>query len=178
MPFDGRPGFAIEDAWVDAARGGWQRDDVRVTVKSAWVGKVGLVGPQKAQKTSKESYLLINLNLRNFGGGHIIDFRGWNSEPPPQGATVRLVDSTGKELPFAKFEEGWQLRDRPAVTPKLFPAEGSDELLVFELPAKEATHLRLELPAWGFGGSGEPARFQIALGASAMPAPPGGPSGK
>jgi hypothetical protein len=169
IPFDSNTGSAIHDAWIDAARGGWQHDDVRITVKSSWVGVAALAGPNKAQRKSKETYLFINLGVRNVGGGRIIDFRGWSGEPPPNAAKPRLVDSTGKELSFARFADGWQPHDRKATAPQLYPAAGTDELLVFEPPAREATHVRLELPAWAFGGKVEPARFQIALGAPAAP---------
>ncbi len=174
VPFDGKPAYQIDDTWVDAGRGGWQRDDVRVTIASSWVGKVALIGPKKVQKTSADPYLIVNLNVRNFGGGKVIEYRSWNSAPPEGAPPVRLVDSTGRELKFARFEEGWQLRDRPAISPQLFPTQGSDDLLVFEPPAPGATYVRLELPAWAFGEPGEPVRFQIALKAPAMPAPPGG----
>lgn len=178
VPFDGKAGYEVDEAWLDAAKGGWQRGDVRVTVTSTWVNKVAAVGPKKVQTMTKEPYLVINLHVRNFGGGRVIEYRSWTNDAPPEQAGARLVDSTGKELKRAQLEEGWQLRDRPALAAQLFPSQGIDDQLVFEAPEKGAGYVRLELPAWAFGESGEPVRFQIALGPPSMPAPPGGNSGR
>src|SRR5262245_15790992 len=89
MPFDSSVGSPIDDGWIDAARGGWQKDDVRVTVNSSSVARVGLVGPKKAEMASKDAYLVIRVNVRNFGGGLAIDFRSWNAPPTADSPRVR-----------------------------------------------------------------------------------------
>jgi hypothetical protein len=150
-------GNAAPVEWVDASKAAWQCDGVRVSISSASVGPVDLVGPNKKRERTKAKYLRLRLRLRNEGVGRMVEFGGWSSQTGP--AAARLTDSAGKVLAVKTFEASWQ-PDGRAVAVTLFPGKSAEDILVFEIPAKNVEYLRLELPGAAFGDA-EPVKFQI-----------------
>jgi hypothetical protein len=155
--------------WVDASTASWQFKDVRVTVRSAIVGPIDLVGPKGAKRTSKEQYLQLTLLVTNIGVERPLELTGW---AVAQGTElVQLTDSAGRTLKPATFEEGW-LPDSPPSKPvgKLFPNHKSEVRLIFSAPQPRIDFLRLVLPGTMFGFE-EMVKFQISVGSLIQMAP-------
>jgi hypothetical protein len=148
---------ATQAEWVDASKAAWQRDGVRVSISSASVGPVDLVGPNKKRDRTKAKFLRLRLRLRNEGVGRMVEFSGWSSQTGA--AAPKLTDSTGKVIALKTFEPNWQPDGRATAT-TLFPGKSAEDFLVFELPAKNVEYLRLELPGAAFGDA-EPVKLQF-----------------
>jgi hypothetical protein len=150
----GREGLATPtDQWVPGDQG-WQVVDVRAVVRTISLAPIELTGPSGEKRLSKKPYLQIRVRIGNVGVARLIEFKGWDE------STVRLTDNTGRSIPLASFEPGWQAA--PRVTPaSLPPGRAAEQLFVFEPPAGKFDSLRLELPGVAFDMS-QPVRFQIA----------------
>jgi hypothetical protein len=155
--------------WVDASTASWQFKDVRVTVRSAIVGPIDLIGPKGAKRTSKEQYLQLTLLVTNIGVERPLDLSGWVVDQGTE--QVQLTDSAGRTLKPATFEEGW-LPDSPPSKPvgKLFPNHKSEVRLTFSAPQPRIDFLRLVLPGTMFGFE-EMVKFQISVGSLIQMAP-------
>ncbi len=146
--------------WIDAGRGSWEFKDVRVTVRSAAVGPVELLGPKNAKRTPKEQYFQMLLLVSNVGVEREIPLSGWAAGPGIEG--LRLMDPNGKALSLATFEAGWAPeRGRPVS--RITPGHSSAVKLVFMAPPPKTEHLRLQLSGSTFGMTDE-IRFQVGLG--------------
>jgi hypothetical protein len=146
--------------WLDAARFSWEYKDVRVTVRSAHLGPVELLGPMGAKRSPKMQYLHLRLRVVNTGVEREIPLSGWaagrNSE------SIRVVDSKGQVLKPATFDEGWQ-PTRGKVSERLFPDQSSEPHLIFTTPSSKIESLRLELSGSAVGLT-EAIRLQIGSG--------------
>jgi hypothetical protein len=148
--------------WVDGSQASWQQGDVRVTVRSAAVAPVELVGPSDQKKRTREKYLQIGLRVVNVGVARRFEFVGL-AATPPAGAAPRLTDSTGKVLAAKRFEGGFEPAGAGPDQKALAPGKTAEYVLVFEPPAKGAEYLRLEFPPAAYGGE-TPVRFHIPMG--------------
>ena len=146
--------------WLDAARFSWEYKDVRVTVRSAHLGPVELLGPMGAKRSPKTQYLHLRLRVVNSGVEREIPLSGWAVGRNPE--TIRVVDSKGQVLKPATFEEGWQ-PTRGKVSERLFPDQSSEPHLIFAAPASKIESLRVELPGSAVGLT-EAIRFQVGSG--------------
>jgi hypothetical protein len=161
--------------WVDAMTASWAEGDVRITVRSAAVAPIELVGPGGTKKTTKELYLQILVRLANEGVERRVELSGWAAG----GEGAQLTDPAGKPFAPKRFEAGWEpvkpkrsdVGSELAVSAKptgLFPGRWVDVLLVFEAPSglnpkstdgrPEFFRLELSGPAVGVP---DPARFRI-----------------
>jgi hypothetical protein len=145
--------------WIDASKSSWEDKDVRVTVRSAFVGPVELHGPKDAKRTTKDRYFHLLLRVANTGVERQIELKGWAAGKGADG--VRVIDSTGKQLSLATFDDGWApTGGRPAE--RAMPGHASEVRLVFVAPAKPDS-LRLHLPGAAIG-AGEEIKFHIGSG--------------
>jgi hypothetical protein len=148
-----------EDEWLDASKAAWQREDVRVKVTSVVLAPIDLEGPTDQKKKSKERYVQIRLRISNVGVTRKLEFQAWSTPPGPGVEAPQLRDGAGASLTQRWFETGAKSSGR-STNPQLFPDKFADDLLVYEAPAKGVDHLRLELPASAYGGSG---RIQLLI---------------
>jgi hypothetical protein len=142
--------------WVDASTASWRYRDASVTVRSATVGPVDLVGPKAAKRTSKQEYLRLTLRITHEGTEQPIELSGWASG---EANHARLTDASGQALKPATLDRGWELagESKPTV---LFPGKVAEIVLVFEAPPKRAEFYRLTLPGESIGLI-ESVRFRI-----------------
>jgi hypothetical protein len=146
--------------WIDASKYSWEHKDVRVTVRSAFIGPVELTGPKDAKRTPKDQYLRLRLRVANSGVAREITLSSWATG---QGAdSIRVSDPSGKALKPATFEENWQ-PDRGKPSDRLFPGKASEPHLIFVAPNGKVDWLRVQLPGSAFGMS-EKIKFQIGSG--------------
>lgn len=144
--------------WIDASHSSWEFGDVRVTVRSAFVGPVQLRGPKDAKRTTKDQYFQLLMRVANTGVERQLDLSGWAAGHGLD--SVRVSDSTGKLLKPAAFDDGW-VPDRGKPTEKVFPGKSSDVRLIFAVPADKLESLRVQLPAACVGMPGEEIKFRI-----------------
>ncbi len=159
-PFNGSAAETLERGWLDVSKGVWQRDDVLVKISAVWVGKVEMIGPKDKREYSKDKVLVIGVQLSNVGPQRRIEYRSWQKAPPPEGALPLITDSTQKSLGAKKFPEGWAV-PLHARDGAMLPGWKHDDWLIFEAPDPKTEYIRLELPVWAFGGTGEPVRLQV-----------------
>ncbi|HWG44816.1 MAG TPA: hypothetical protein VN688_18725 [Gemmataceae bacterium] len=150
------------DDWVDAAANAMRRDDVRVQVVSARVGRVDLK-KQSGVVPSPDRYLVIRLR---------VSYEGILFQQTPYEPWADLPDSPSKHQPILTdnsdlaytqktFDAGKVVgrADLDALT----PGHQVKEVLVFPIPPRDVEYLRLTLPAAAFGLTGE-FRFRISRG--------------
>jgi hypothetical protein len=159
-PFDGSAAAMLEGGWLDVSKGVWQRDDVLVKISMMWVGKVQLKGPKDKNESSRDKVLVVGVQISNVGPARRIEYRSWQQPPPAESAPAQVTDSTGKGLPGKKFPEGWEVPFH-AQNGAILPGRTHDDWLVFEAPEGKFDYIRLELPVWAFGGTGEPVRLHV-----------------
>jgi hypothetical protein len=153
-------GVPVVADWVDVSQASWQLDDVRISVRGAWIGPVELTGTNTQKRATKERYLQLWINVINAGVARRVEFQGWSVTPAePGGPVPHLTDPTGKQLAAKTFPRGTSAAWL-AEPVGLFPGKSVDELVVFELPDPNAAFLRLELPGSAFGGT-EPVHLHI-----------------
>ncbi len=160
-----RPVEAVE--WLDAARFSWEYRDVRVTVRSAHLGPVELIGPGGAKRTPKAQYLHLRLRVVNSGVERDIPLSGWATGRNVD--AIRVVDPKGTVLkPAAFVEANWQ-PERGKPSERLFPDQSSEVTLILAAPPGKVEWLRVELPGAAVGLN-EAIRFQIGGGFFTRPA--------
>jgi hypothetical protein len=156
--------------WVDASTASWQFKDVRVTIASAGVGPIELIDAKGVKRPSKEHYLQLIVKVTNIGVERPLDLSGWTIGQNLE--LVNFIDSTGKALTPATFEEGWRPDSQPSKTPeKLFPGHVSEIRLIYSPPQPKIDFLRLTLPATMFGFEEEAIKFQIESNSLVLPGP-------
>jgi hypothetical protein len=143
-----------EDRWVEANLYDVDHGFVRVRVVGTAVQDVP-ANLRKERRRDKE--LVVTVMLSHVGTKDPIPLLGWRN--PSAANTPRLSDASGKTLAFRPRG------DSPLVPRALLPFQPVQETLAFEVPAADSAHLRLELPATGFGGTGS-VKFQIPKGMS------------
>jgi hypothetical protein len=147
--------------WIDASKSSWENKDVRVTVRSAFVGPIELNGPKDAKRTTKERYFHLLLRVANTGVERQIDLTGWAAGKSTDG--VRVSDSSGKQLALATFDDGW-LPDRGKPTERLVPGKTSEIHLIYAAPSGKTDLLRLHLPGAAIGFASEEIKFHLGSG--------------
>jgi hypothetical protein len=153
--------------WIDAGKSSWEFKDIRVTVRSAGVGPVELLGPSGAKRTTKEPYLQLAILVSNVGVEREIPLSGWAAGQGTEG--LRVTDPNGKSLSPATFESGWA-PERGRITPRATPGHSSVIKLVFTPPPPKTEYLRLYLSGSGIGTTDE-IRFRLSAGP--LPRTPG-----
>lgn len=148
--------------WVDSSSASWQYKDMRVTVVSATVGPIEMVGPKEQKGLSKENYLQLVVRIKNIGVERGIDLTGWATGQTLDG--VQLSDSTSRPLKEPQFEGEWR-PEPPESKPfrTLYPDKNVDVRMLFVAPQPRIDHLRLVLPGTVFGFQ-EEIKFQINTG--------------
>jgi len=149
----------VEGEWVDASKGAWQQNDVRVTVSATRAGKLELIGPKEKHEWSKGRVLALSIRVANVGVVRRLDYRSWNDTPGKDEAPLRVVLPDGKTLAPAKLPAGWVVPGRIR-NADLFPGKTADDVLVFEVPPGDVEYVRLELPGWAIG-SKEPVKLHV-----------------
>lgn len=158
-----------KDEWIDASRFSWEFKDIRVTVRSAHVGPVEVLGPKDSKRTPKDQYFNLRLRVVNSGVEREITLSGWATG---QGAeAVRVIDPAGRALKPASFEDQWQ-PDRGKPLDRLFPDNSSEPRLIFTAPVPKVEWLRVQLPGSVLGLPTEEIKFQIGSGFLARNAAP------
>jgi hypothetical protein len=147
------------DAWTDASTSSAECGDVRVKIAAAEVGRPRLIrrGSQRGARPKTE-YLSLKLELFNNDQTKKLDYTSWNLTR----TGVRLVDEHDNEYAMKSFAaQGLEIDGQvEGGKGSLYPQETTQDMLVFEKPAKRAERLRLELPAIAFGQSGS-LKFEI-----------------
>jgi predicted RNA-binding Zn-ribbon protein involved in translation (DUF1610 family) len=150
-----------EPEWADASKGPVQQDKVRVRVVSVTVDFV--TGKDFRDFKSEEKLLKIGLQVENLHPNRKVDYRGWGassvflSEGAPH--LTDNFDNLYKRVTFGFVSH----IDGQVHSESIYPGKSVNDLLVFEVPVDTAKHLRLELPAKNFGGTGM-LRLQIPKG--------------
>jgi len=155
--------------WVDSASASWQFKDVRVTIVSATVAPLDLIDPKGVKRPSKEQYLQLVVRVRNIGVERALDLSGWTVGQNLD--LVRVVDSAGRTLNTATFEEGYH--PEPVFSKqleKLYPDKFSEVRLIFAAPQPRIDFLRATLPGSMFGFE-EEIKFQIDSGSLILMGP-------
>jgi hypothetical protein len=152
---------------LDAARYSWQSRDARVTLRSATVGPVELIGPKDAKRQTKEQYLQLVLQVANTGFEREIKLSGWAAE---HAEGIQVTDATGKALAPASFEAGWAPA-RGRQLSRAMPGHASETRLIFAAPPK-TEFVRVQLSGSALGAT-EDIRFQAAPVTAASPRVPG-----
>jgi hypothetical protein len=150
-------GKEISDAdWIDAKKGAYRHGDVYVKVMEVKIDEAPVQPPLKDKAAMRS--LLISLKVANVGQLRMIQYAGQGSAKHP----ASLKDSQGKMVNGRSFPPGSKLggQTKQAV---LRANKQVDDLLVFEVPAKDAKHLDLELPAAAWGGEGT-CKLRIPVG--------------
>ncbi|MDB5306980.1 MAG: hypothetical protein JWO38_1182 [Gemmataceae bacterium] len=150
-------GISAPAEWVDAENASWEVDDVRVSVRSAVLGPVELIGPNGQKRRTREDYLQLTIRVANEGARRRIELTGWAAGRRVEG--LRLTDAAGTELKPKTFEAEWGLWSGPS-SDGLFPSKSVLVLLVFDPPAGRVGPLHLTLPGAAVGVD-QPVRFQI-----------------
>jgi len=143
--------------WIDAGKFSWQNNDVRVTVRSAFLGSVEGSGKKDAKRMSKDQYFHIYLRVANAGIEREIVLSGWAVGQKVE--EVVVTDPAGKIFKPARLEEN-KLTDRGKPLAHLFPGNKSEPYLIFAAPQSKPESLHVRLPGSAVGAS-EEIRFQI-----------------
>lgn len=154
--------------WLDGATQSWQFQDVRVSVRSAAVGPVELVGPKGVKRTTKEPYLQLVLRVVNTGAEREVPLSGWATG---QADALQITDAAGKPLKPAAFDEGWapELRKPPE---RLMPGHSPEVRFLFVAPPPKNDSLRIKLSGAAFGMPDQEIQFRIGGGLFARPVGP------
>jgi hypothetical protein len=154
------PSGAMAEEWVDASRSLAQQGDVRVCVKGVQVAFVK--GKEFREFTSEQKHLLIYLGIQNVGNTRKVDYTGWGAADGfLRESMPSLTDNFGNTYKRIRFGLGSRI-DGQILSESIYPQKILDDLLVFETPLDNVQHLRLELPARNFEGTGK-LQFQIPV---------------
>lgn len=148
VPFKGGGATIIDGEWVDASKGAWQQNDVRVTISGVRAGRTEIVGAKGQREWSKDRLLVIGVRIANVGVVRPVQYRSWHEPPPPEGLALRVTMPDGTALVPAKPPAGYGFPNR-IKSADLFPTKSADDVLIFELPKTDVEYIRIELPGWG-----------------------------
>jgi DNA-directed RNA polymerase subunit RPC12/RpoP len=145
-----------EPEWADASKGSVELGQVRVRVQSVVVDFVKF----KQGGPSKDKQLLITLQVDNVDANRKVAFLGWGSSKFfGEKGGPQLRDNFGNK--YNRNEVGWTNQiDGQVGRVSVYPGKSITDLVVFEVPVEAVEHLRLELPASNFEGTGK-LRLQI-----------------
>lgn len=148
------------EEWVDASLASADRENVTVTVTSAWVGRPRLVSRRSGKAARPRSdYLSVTLELSN-GSQKKLDYTSWNRET----AGVRLIDNNHNEYSPKSFASRGMEIDGQVEGGRgtVDPGSAIGDVLLFEPPAADVRFLRLELPRAAFGER-DSLKFEIPI---------------
>jgi len=159
---------AAASEWTDASTSSIECGDVTVKIASARIGRPRLIrGSSGPVGRPKSDCLWLTLELRNTNQTKKFEYTSWNVGQKG----VRLVDDHGKEYPVKSFaNQGLEIEGQvEGGRASLSSEEATEDVLLFERPAKSAKSLRLELPSAAFGETGN-LKFEIPVAMIARPA--------
>jgi len=143
--------------WLDSSQSSWEFQDVRVTVRSATVAPIELIGPKGAKRLTNEAYLQLIVRVANIGVERPVMLTGWATN---QADDLTITAVTGQVLKPVRFENGWA--PEPVLPmERIFPGHAAEMRFVFAAPPAKADSLRLILPGQAVGLPQEQIRFQI-----------------
>ncbi|MBO0700714.1 MAG: hypothetical protein J2P46_20120 [Zavarzinella sp.] len=137
---------------------------VRVSVKKVTVGKVPLRAADGSITYAGEPRLMIALAIKNTSDKRKSEYGTWVPDLDSARTVARLTDDRGTELKRVTFGFGNNVKDR-TVLDTLTPGKSITDLLVFEIPAMEATYLDLDLPG---ANCGVPGTFRFRIDTKAI----------
>ena len=166
--------------WTDASTSSVECGDVTVKIASARIGRPRLIsGSSGTAARPKNDCLWLKLELHNTNKTKKLEYTSWNL-----GQTgVRLVDNHGNEYSVKSFaKQGLEIEGQvEGGRGSLYPEEATEDVLLFERPARSTKSLRLELPSAAFGETGTlkfeiPVTMIAGVAESEEQLEPGGPS--
>jgi len=147
--------------WTDASTSSAECGDVSVKITSAQIARPRLTSRASGKAArGTEDYLCLKLELRNRSEAREREYRRWSVED----AGVTLVDDRDEPYTIKSFaRQGLEIDGQLAGgKASLSPGQATEDMLVFERPAKSAAVLRLQLPASAFGEEGS-LKFEIPI---------------
>ncbi len=153
----GDPPPVADTKWYDASTETITRDDVRVKILSARLGRVQCTQPTGRTARSSSDNLQITVEIENAHPEKAKSYQGWCT----LGATLRTTDNRSRQYaqwsPPGEATVNGQIQEG-----SIAPAESIEDLLAFRAPEidEKLKYVRLELPAEAFGGQGT-LRFEI-----------------
>jgi hypothetical protein len=144
--------------WIDTTKVFWQKDDIRVSIKSISIAPLETVGANDQKRMSQTKYLQIVVRTANIGLDRRIPFPGWNASDRSQAPL--LTDSSGNILKLKSVEFVGEGSMKPVPISVLLPQKSVLMLLGFDPPGSNVDSLRLELPGSAFGET-ETVRYWI-----------------
>jgi hypothetical protein len=151
---DKAPPAKSEPEWADASKGAVRQGDLQVQITQVNIGQVPLKTITDNSR-SKDNLLMIKLELLNTNPTKKVEYHSWSGKDisfDRDYATLRdNFDNSYKRISFgfASYPVGAVERSE-----SIYPNKSVTDVLVFELPLDTMEHLRLELPAKNFGGTG------------------------
>lgn len=146
-----------EDAEVEwlSARKPIRHGDVELTIREVAIRKAPLRVPATdIRSRSKESLLLIKVQVKNLSKKEKIQYKSWTpSALGEAGNFALLYDSRDDNLVPAVFGPASEVVGHRTTT-SIQAGKTLTDLLVFTPPREDVKHLNLELPAANFGGKG------------------------
>ena len=126
-------------------------DQVRVTAQSVTTEQINVIAPgSSATVKTPKAYLRIALKIENLGHSEL-KYLGWSTSAGNEGRPATLKDNIG----VVDKQVVWKARIVGQTPTAVIPPSGSIvDLLVFEHPGTDATHLKLTLPSEACGGTG------------------------
>jgi hypothetical protein len=153
--------------WLDSSNSSWECRDVRVSVRSAIVAPLELIGPKGAKRLTKEPYVQLTVRMANVGVERHLPLSGWATG---QAEGLALTDGAGTALKPATFEDGWAPEPMLPLD-RVMPGHAAEVRFVFAAPPAKTDTLRLTLPGSGVGLPTEEIRFQIGWGTGRVAGP-------
>ncbi len=131
-----------------------RRGDVKVSLTSASIGKVGLIAVSTGKEfESSDRYLRIAIEVTSVDW-RPIDFSTW------RGSAVSLRDDRGAVCNLRDFSSTYSVSGATERAVLGF-GDSVTDVLVFDRPAARFSTLTLELPTANFGRDDDPIRFEI-----------------
>jgi hypothetical protein len=145
---------AAQDAWVDASQDAVEQDAIRVTVREVAVRKVEL-NDILDKSESQEAQLVIVLTIENKHASAKREYQTWRDDSFSfTSDAAALTDNFGNRYRRVNFGLGTYPVGSVKQSESIYPGKSITDVLIFQPPVDNAEHLRLELPAANFGGSG------------------------
>ncbi|WP_162672522.1 hypothetical protein [Gemmata massiliana] len=136
--------------------------DIQVRITKVTVGKI----PVKAlgmNAVSEDVLLAVTLELMNVNPTKKMEYQSWSGTGSfIDRGDVTLTDDFGNRYNRITFGLGTQPVGALKRTESIYPNAVLNDVVVFEVPIAQATHLSLELPAQNFGDKGS-LRFRIPM---------------
>ncbi len=147
VPLPGSRGLeSANPNWVDASQAALRQGDTLVRISRVWTGPAEAPASKKDNSARKKQYLFVGVQI--FQAKALAD-----KQARPinlKAGRPKLTDDTGQV-----YELRTGLAAPPVKAGKAdLPVFGREQVFAFEPPAAGRAHLRIELPAGMWGGSG------------------------